>query len=67
MRIWCIIFAARRIPAVIGGGFNVGYRKLVTTYGADVRRAEFDRDVYAIDGETLDDYHRPPRPLEQER
>ncbi len=53
-----ILFAARHIPAVMGGGINIGCRHLVETHGDDVCRAEFGSDVFTLDCDTPQDYHR---------
>jgi molybdenum cofactor cytidylyltransferase len=53
-----ILFASRHIPAVIGGGLNIGCRKLIEAHAADVHRAEMQSDVYAFDCDTPEDYER---------
>ena len=53
-----ILFAARHIPAVIGGGLNVGCRHLIEDHADEVARVEFARDVYTLDCDTPDDYAR---------
>ncbi len=44
-----ILFAARHIPAVVGGGINIGCRRLIETHGDDVCRVEFNSDVFTFD------------------
>jgi len=53
-----VIFAARHIPAVIGGGLNVGCRHLIDSHAVQVARTEFASDVYTLDCDTPDDYRR---------
>jgi len=50
-----ILFAARHIPSVLGGGINVGCRRLVETHADEVAKVEFDRDVFTIDCDTPSD------------
>jgi molybdenum cofactor cytidylyltransferase len=60
-----ILFASRHIPAVIGGGLNIGCRKLIETRASDVYRAEMESDVYALDCDTPKDYARLLHRLEK--
>lgn len=59
-----ILFAARHIPAVTGGGLNIGCRKLIETHEGDVHRAEMVSDVYTLDCDTPEDYARLLQRLE---
>ncbi len=60
-----VLFASRHIPAVIGGGLNIGCRKLIETRASDVYRAEMESDVYALDCDTPEDYARLLHRLEK--
>ncbi len=53
-----ILFAARHIPSVAGGGINIGCRHLIETHGDDVCRVEFGSDVFTLDCDTPQDYRR---------
>ncbi len=60
-----ILFASRHIPVVIGGGLNIGCRKLIETHANDVYRTEVESDVYALDCDTPGDYARLLHRLEK--
>jgi molybdenum cofactor cytidylyltransferase len=53
-----VLFATRHIPDVIGGGLNVGCRRLIETHGDRVARVAMASDVYTVDCDTPDDYAR---------
>ncbi len=53
-----VLFAARHIPAVAGGGLDPGCRRLIETRDREVARIEFEDDVFVFDCDTPDDYRR---------
>lgn len=59
-----VVVDARHIPAMVGGGVNLGCRRLIETHPDKVRRLEMDSDVYTFDCDTPDDYRRLRQRLE---
>ncbi len=62
-----ILFAARHIPAVIGGGLNIVCCKLTETHAEEVGKIEFESDVFVLDCDTPADYDRLLERMEQSR
>lgn len=59
-----VVFAARHIPSIASGGFNVGCRRLIETHAEEVCCAELGSDVFTTDCDTPEDYRRLKERLE---
>lgn len=60
-----VVIEARHIPAIAGGGGDIGDRRVIDAHGEGVGRVEFDSDVFVFDCDTPRDYRRLLARLEQ--